>query len=218
MKEHFNICNKKDSINSVSATKCCQCYIVAFLASVAQQEVQNTSEHVKKGLSWKMSNGELVGFNHCLGYNYDPEAKSLSINESEAETVRYIFSRYNEGAGATVIGRELEEKGIKSPSGNVSWHDSTIIEIIKNEKYKGDLIQGKTYTIDPISKKRCVNNGKSDKYLREGDHPAIVTKEAWEEANEILKQRSYCRKGNAEGNASSIMREQSLSSMIVCGF
>lgn len=39
----------------------------------------------------KMQRGELVGFQRCLGYDYNLEGKSISINEKEAEFVRYFF-------------------------------------------------------------------------------------------------------------------------------
>ena len=44
----------------------------------------------------KMERGEMVGFQGCLGYDYNPETKSISVNEKEAEIVRYIFRRYIE--------------------------------------------------------------------------------------------------------------------------
>ena len=33
----------------------------------------------------KMQRGELVGFHGCLGYDYDRDSKTISINEDEAE-------------------------------------------------------------------------------------------------------------------------------------
>jgi DNA invertase Pin-like site-specific DNA recombinase len=74
-------------------------FLLTILSSVAQQEVENTSAYVKKGLKMKMKRGELVGFQGCLGYDYDVVTKSLSINEEGAETVRYIFDRCVAGFG-----------------------------------------------------------------------------------------------------------------------
>ena len=91
--------------------------LLTILSSVAQQEVENISANVKKGLRMKMERGEMVGFQGCLGYDYDPETKSISVNEKEAEIVRYIFRRYLEGVGGMVISRELEEQGYLSPRG-----------------------------------------------------------------------------------------------------
>ena len=67
--------------------------LLTILSSVAQQEVENISANVKKGLKMKMQRGELLGFNGCLGYDYDPETKSISVNRRESEIVRYIFDR-----------------------------------------------------------------------------------------------------------------------------
>lgn len=68
--------------------------LLVVLSSAAQQEVENISANVKKGLKMKMKRGELVGFQGCLGYDYHSEDKSITINEEEAEIVRYIFNRY----------------------------------------------------------------------------------------------------------------------------
>lgn len=73
--------------------------LLVILSSVAQQEVENISANVKKGLKMKMQRGEMVGFVGCLGYDYDPENKTLTVNQEEAEIVRYIFKRYLDGVG-----------------------------------------------------------------------------------------------------------------------
>ncbi len=75
--------------------------MLTVLSSVAQQEVHNTSEHVKKGLKMKMQRGELIGYNGCLGYDYHPDNKSITINEEEAKIVKFIFDRYLEGIGCS---------------------------------------------------------------------------------------------------------------------
>lgn len=71
--------------------------LLVILSSVAQQEVENISSNVKKGIKMKMKRGELVGFNGCLGYDYNKEDKTISINEEEAKIVKLIFQRYIEG-------------------------------------------------------------------------------------------------------------------------
>ena len=101
-------------------------FLLTILSSVAQQEVENTSAYVKKGLKMKMKHGELVGFQGCLGYDYDVVTKSLSINEEGAETVRYIFDRYVAGAGSTMIARELNEH---TPIRNLLIEKGEIFEI-----------------------------------------------------------------------------------------
>jgi len=79
----------------------------------------------------KMKRGELVGFQSCLGYDYDPTDKSISINEAEAIVVQYIYYRYIDGAGAYVIAKELTKLGYKTKYGNTEWHDTAVLGIIK---------------------------------------------------------------------------------------
>lgn len=64
-----------------------------------------------------MKRGEMVGFSGCLGYDYDPKTKTFSINEKEAEIVRYIFGRYIECAGCFTIAKELTRLGYKTKKG-----------------------------------------------------------------------------------------------------
>lgn len=193
--------------------------LLVVLSSVAQQEVENISSNVKKGLKMKMQRGELVGFQGCLGYDYHKDTKSISVNEKEAEIVRYIFNRYIEGAGCTVIANELENLGYKTKYGSSRWVQSTVIGIIKNEKYKGDLLLGKTFTVDPISKRRLENFGEEDKFYIRDHHEAIISEEIFEEAQKILAKRNVNRGVHQEGQKrNKFSRKYAFSCMIKCGF
>ena len=195
--------------------------LLVVLSSVAQQEVENISSNVKKGLAMKMSRGEIVGFAGALGYDYDPETKTISVNEEEAKVVRYIFKRYIEGMGAHVIARELEQMGALTNRGNKSWYDSTVLGIIKNEKYKGDLLQGKTFTVDPITKRRLGNLGEVDQYLMKDHHEPIISEEMWEQAQAILKRRTVVyENSNVDPNSyrEQYSRKFAFSCMVKCGF
>ena len=132
---------EKENINSSTMESEMQ---LALLATLAQNEVESLSQNVKMGVKMKMRRGEMMGFNGCLGYDYHPENKSITVNEAEAETVRYIFDRYIEGYGAYTIAKELTAIGKVNKKGQIKWTDSGVRGIIKNKKYKGDLLQGKT--------------------------------------------------------------------------
>ena len=193
-------------------------FLMTILSSVAQQEVENTSAYVKKGLKMKMKRGELVGFQGCLGYDYDVNTKSISINEEGAKTVRYIFDRYVAGAGSTMIARELNEQGILTIKGN-PWVSSSVMGIINNEKYKGDILLGKTFTVDPISKRRLDNLGKEDRYYIHNHHEGIVSEETFDRAQEIRNRRNGGRKHNVTpGKREKFSRQYAFSCMLECGF
>lgn len=192
-------------------------FLMTILSSVAQQEVENTSAHVKTGLKMKMKRGELVGQPACLGYDYDPDTKSLIINEEGAETVRYIFNRYIAGAGATIIARELNQMGRKTLRGH-EWNDTTVLGIVSNEKYKGDVLLGKTFTTDPISKRRLNNKGEEDMYYVRDHHEPIISAEIFDKAQEIRSHRNGSRNFANPGQRDKFSRMYAFSSMLECGY
>ena len=190
--------------------------MLTVLSAMAQQESENISSHVKLGLQMKQKRGELIGYNGCLGYVYDKDTKEISINYEEAEIVRYIFERYCQGIGCTTIAKELTNMKYKTPTGKKKWHESTIRGILKNEKYKGDVLQGKTYTTDPISHRRVVNMEEENQYYIQEHHEPIISERMFNQAQEILQKRGGVRgSGRRKGNFS---RKYPFSSRIYCGF
>lgn len=192
--------------------------LLTILSSLAQSEVESLSENVKMGLKMKMKRGELIGFNGCFGYDYDKESKSISVNEKEAETVRMIYDLYLQGYGTSTIAKRLIQLGIRNKSGKVEWHTHGVMGIIKNEKYKGDLLLGKTFTVDPISKRRLANMGEEDQYYIRDHHEAIVSREIWDRAEEIHLKRVQPRLMETTGNRERYTRQFAFSSMLECGY
>ena len=205
---------EEDNINTMD-TKTSE-MLLTTLSAVAQQESENISEHVKLGLRMKMNRGELIGFTKCYGYEYDSASENFKIIEEEAEVVKFIFDQYCAGHGANGIAKMLTQQGIKTPKGRKTWCDSTIRGILRNEKYKGDVLQGKTYTSDPISHKRYKNMGEADKYYIANHHEPIIDEKQFEFVQEILKENCGARvNGRRTGN---VGRKFAFSSRIRCGF
>ena len=102
--------------------------LLTILSSLAQEEVESLSSNVKMGLQMKMKRGELVGFNGCFGYDYHQDTKTITVNETEAETVRLIYDMYLQGNGCGTITKRLVELGIKNKRGTVEWHRKIIID------------------------------------------------------------------------------------------
>ena len=192
--------------------------LLTILSSLSQGEVESLSENVKMGLKMKMKRGELVGFNGCLGYDYHPDTKSITVNEQEAETARFIYDMYLQGYGSSTIAKRLTEMGVKNKRGTVEWHDHGVMGIIKNEKYKGDILLGKTFTVDPISKRRLANMGEEDRYYIRDHHEPIVSREVWDKADEIRLKRVKPRLMENTGNRERYTRQFTFSSMLECGY
>ena len=130
--------------------------------------------------------------------------------------LNYAFGRYIKGKGAYTIAKELNEKGYK-PLRAEKWTWTSVIAILKNVKYKGDLEMGKTYVTDPISKKRLLNLGEKDSYYVENNHIPIVSKEDFQKAQDILNKRgeTIMHKGKRWDKYS---RQYAFSSMVFCAF
>lgn len=190
--------------------------LLTILSSVAQQESETISSHVKLGLKMKSQRGELVGFNNCYGYHYDSKTNKMIIIEDEASIVKLIFKNYLDGHGCDYIAKLLTEMKVETRRNKGNWLPSTIMKILKNEKYVGDVLQGKTFTIDPISHKRLTNYGEADQYYMRNHHEPIIKREDFEKVQEIIKNRVGARAtGRRLGN---IGRKYTFSGKIKCGF
>lgn len=206
---------EKENINTLSMESE---MALALLSTLAQNEVESLSANVKLGIKMKMKRGEMMGFNGCLGYDYHPEDKSITVNPEEAEVVREIFDMYLSGYGAPTIAKELPRLGRKNKKGEVKWTDSGIRSIINNEKYKGDLLLGKTFTVDPISKRRLENMGEEEQYYIKEHHEPIISPEIWEAAQEIKKSRYRRNTMSVPGTRKKYSRKYAFSSMCEYGF
>lgn len=125
---------------------------------------------------------------------------------------------YLQGYGAYRIAKELTRLGKVNKKGNVKWTDSGVRGILKNEKYKGDLLMGKTYTVDPISKRRLDNHGESNKYYTKNHHEAIISEEEWDKVQDILKSRYRTNENVSDAERIKFARKYAFSSICQCGF
>ena len=112
-----------------------------------------------------------------------------------------------EGKTTTGIARHLTKLKIPTPGGKDKWTTSTIKSILTNEKYKGDALLQKSYTVDFLTKKKKKNEGEVPQYYVENSHPAIISPEVFD----MVQYEFEKRKGQVQSSASCF------SSKIVCG-
>lgn len=160
---------------------------LTIMSSIAQEESRKTSERVKWGQKRRMEQGVVFG-NGLFGYTL--KNGELNINEKEAEIVRMIFSAFIfEKKGSYTIARELNLAGIK-PMHAEEWSSNTVLKILRNEKYCGDLLQRKTCTPDFLSHKRISNVDIEEKLYIENHHESIISKNLFDIAQAELDKRS----------------------------
>jgi len=119
--------------------------------------------------------------------------KVIAIDESTALIVRPIYKEFPSGRTFRQIGKMLESKGVKSLMGKYRWSDTTMMGILKNEKYSGSAILQETFVEDFLTHSKKMNNGEVPKYYVKDSHPTIIPKEELEMPQLELKRRKELR-------------------------
>ena len=190
--------------------------LLTILSSLAQDESRNISENCKWGIVRQFQNGKvLVNTSRFMGYDKD-ENGELIINKDEAKVIRRIYNEYLEGKSCQAIAKGLMKDGIPTATGNSKWWDSSIIGILTNEKYHGDVLLQKTYTIDFLNHKRVKNNGIAQQYYIEQNHEPIVSKEMFDKVQDE-KERRALMKGNLVGDRHRYTSKYPFSGKVFCG-
>ncbi|MBR2309383.1 MAG: recombinase family protein [Oscillospiraceae bacterium] len=182
--------------------------MLSILASYAQEESLSTSENMKWLIHSNFQNG-LVWNPTLLGYRY--EQGSYIIEPTEADTVRLIFDSYLQGMGATAIAKMLNESTAVSRFGN-GWGQRSIMAILQNYTYTGNLLLQKTFSEDHLSKKKRYNKGELPMYHIQDSHEAIIPLEQFRAVQEEIQRRAekHSRPHRNKG-------KYPFSGMLVCG-
>lgn len=163
--------------------------MLTIMSSLAQEESRSISENVTWGKRRSMEDGKFsLAYKHFLGYEKGDDGLP-KIVEEEAKIVRKIYELFLVGNTVRAIASQLTNEGIPTPSGKVQWSVSTIMSILQNEKYKGDALLQKTYTVDFLSKTIKKNNGEIPQYYIQNSHPAIIDPDTFELVQNEIKRR-----------------------------
>ena len=151
--------------------------LITIMSSIAQEESRSISENVTWSKRKQAKEGK-VSFNypHFLGYDKGPDGK-LVINEQQAETVRLIYSLFLQGKSVNSIAVLLTNKGFPTPAGKQKWRDTCVSSILQNEKYIGDALLQKRFTVDYLTHKLKRNEGEVPQYYVEKHHEPIISRE-----------------------------------------
>ena len=208
---------EKEGVNTLDGTGE---ILITILSSLAQEESRNISENTRWGVVRRFENGKMiVNHNKFMGYTKN-ENGDLVIVQEEAEIVRLIFRLYLEGYSAKKISQYLEENGIKTATGQDKWYDSVIFKMLHNEKYMGDALLQKTYTVDFMTKKKVINKGIVPQYYVEDDHEPIIPKELFYRVQEELARRASMNKSavtRKKNQKSKFSSEYALTGLLLCG-
>lgn len=160
--------------------------MLTLLASFAQAESESVSENCKWRIKNGFENGIASGWNFMFGYRI--EKKNVVLHDKEAAIVRWIFRQYLTGMGPCEIARLMRYHKVKTMRGGI-WTHKRVAEILKNEKYTGDMLLQKRFVSNPLTKVLRRNHGQLPQYYVENTHPAIISHEDFEKAQEIMRVR-----------------------------
>ena len=163
--------------------------LLTIMSSISQEEARSISENVTWGHRKRFADGKVsVAYSRFLGYDKGPDGKMV-VNPEQAEIVKLIYRLFLEGMTPHTIAIHLTEKGIKTPGGKDKWNATTIRRILTNEKYKGDALLQKEFTVDFLTKKTKKNCGEIPMYYIEDDHEAIIDPAVFDMVQQEMERR-----------------------------
>ena len=192
-----------DGIDSFKNPSSTNTILVPFKNLINDEYARDTSIKIRTSLNGKKKKGEFIGAFSSYGYIKDSNDKhKLVIDKVAADIVRKIFDwNVNEGLGKIAICHRLNDLGILNPTGHkklelgqnynnygikdniYTWTPSTVRNILKNEIYIGNTVQGKrrakSYKIHKIE-----DVPKEEWVVVANTHEPIIDKETFEKAQE----------------------------------
>ena len=163
---------------------------LTWFSAFAQAESESLSQNVTIGKRRLFKEGKCpFQYKHFIGYHRGADGQP-EIDPEGAKTIEHIFYGFLAGKTPAQLKTELEEMHILSPSGKTTWSKATIQNILRNEKYAGDVLLQKTFTADFLTKKVKKNRGEVTQYYVTDNHPAIIPREIFQQVQLELARRS----------------------------
>ena len=177
--------------------------IVPFKNLLNDAYAKDISKKVKSALLTKRLNGEFIGTTATYGYLNDLKDKhKLIIDKDASKIVIKIFNDIIEGKTASEIADELNNNKVLTPytykmkNDNIEidkkWNAKMINVILKNRVYTGDLIQGKK-KVENYRTHNLITTNKDEWIITENHHEPIISKEKFDEVQEILNKNKSAR-------------------------
>lgn len=166
---------------------------LSFIATLAQEESHTKSEIMNSSIEMRFKRGIFLT-PKLLGYDHDEDG-NLVINEEEAKTVRLIFFSYLYGYTSQQIADALTDLERLTKKGNQYWSSGSVMGILSNERYCGDVLARKTYTPNYLDHKKKKNNHQRNQYRQKDHHEAIVSREDFFAVQKLIRNAKYGNKG-----------------------
>ena len=168
--------------------------------------LEDMSDNIRAALDSRRKNGFHIGSFALYGYKKDPDQKGhLIIDPEAAAVVREVFTLFSQGYGKTAIAQILNDRGIPNPTeykrlqglryqrpnsrNSTLWKYFAISDMLTNEIYIGNMVQGKTEKIS-YKNKDMRARPKDQWYVVEGTHEAIIDRDLWNRVQALVAERA----------------------------
>lgn len=163
--------------------------LITIMSSLAQEESRSISENVTWGHRKRFSDGKVsIPFGNFLGYDRGPDG-NLVVNKEQARIVKKIYRYFLEGNTPYRIAKMLTEEGIPTIQGKNKWSAGPVKNILTNEKYKGDALLQKSFTVNFLTKETKINEGEIPQYYVEKNHEAIIEPKVWDFVQNLIENK-----------------------------
>ena len=207
---------EKENINTLTMTSE---FMIALYGSFAQAESESISKNVSLGVQMAFREGKArIQYRNLLGYRKGADDKP-EIVPDEAETVKLIFKLFLDGLSTQKIADAMITQEKATASGDLTWSSGMVRKILHNEKYVGDVLLQKTYTVDCITHKKAVNHGERTMYLVSDHHEPIIDRVTYNLVQQELARRKSKRKATSKGitEQGKYSSKYALTELLICG-
>ena len=193
-----------DSIDTMQASN----DIAPFQNILNEWYPKDISKKVRQVKKTSARQGKFMGSKAPYGYVKSSSDKhNLIVDEDAAKIIKRIFYEFSHGVSARQIAICLNGEGIdsprayhykhigqKNPNPNESntWNSNTIMQLLKNQVYIGNMVQGKRQVISYKSKRREFTSP-DEWIIVENTHEALVDLEAWNEVQKRITENKHFR-------------------------
>ena len=179
--------------------------ITPFRAIMNDMYAKDISRKIKSVKRDKQRKGQFIGGKPVYGYRMHPTEKNkIVVDEGAAVVVRRIFAMALDGISCRKIAAKLNEEGVPTPAAYAGltvpnpgpytglWSSERISEMLKNETYIGNMVQGRTVKISYKSRK-CLKQDRENWVVVEGTHEPLVDNETFQKVRMLVNSRRHTR-------------------------
>ena len=179
--------------------------ITPFRAIMNDMYAKDISRKIKSVKRDKQRKGQFIGGKPVYGYKMHPTEKNkIVIDKEAAPTVRRIFGMALEGMSCRQIATQLNAEGVPTPAAYAGlpapksgpytglWSSERISEMLQNETYIGNMVQGRSVKLSYKSRK-CLHQARENWVVVENTHEPLVDREAFEKVQVLVASRKHTR-------------------------